>query len=71
MELPRLRELRKQRGLSQLKLAMDLNMSQNSISRYETGEHEPGLKELLSLASYFGVSTDYLLGRCHDPRPRS
>ena len=67
MTLPRLRELRKARGLSQLKVAMDLHMSQNSISRYETGEHEPGLKELITLADYYGVSVDYLLGRSEDP----
>lgn len=36
----RLKELRKSRGISQLKLAMDLNMNQNSISRYENGERE-------------------------------
>ena len=66
--MPRLRELRKARGLSQLKVAMDLHMSQNSISRYETGEHEPGLKELICLAEYYGVSIDYLLGRSNDPR---
>ena len=36
----RLKELRKKRNVSQLKLAMDLNMNQNSISRYENGERE-------------------------------
>ena len=33
----RLKALREKRGISQLKLAMDLDMNQNSISRYETG----------------------------------
>ena len=37
----RLRELRKSRGISQVKLAMDLNMAQNTVSRYETGTREP------------------------------
>ena len=36
----RLKELRKERRLSQLRLAMELGMNQNSISRYETGERE-------------------------------
>ena len=36
----RLKEIRKKRGITQLKLAMDLNISQNTISRYETGERE-------------------------------
>lgn len=40
----RLKELRKNKGISQVKLAMELSMSQNTISRYETGEREPGIK---------------------------
>lgn len=59
----RLKEIRKRKGISQLKLAMDLNMSQNTISRYETGEREPGIKELILIADYFNVSIDYLLQR--------
>ena len=58
----RLKELRKERGISQLKLAMELNTNQNTISRYETGEREPGINELIRIASYFNVSVDYLLG---------
>lgn len=59
----RLREIRKNHGISQLKLALDLNMSQNTISRYETGEREPGINELIKIADYFNVSIDYLVGR--------
>ena len=36
----RLKELRKKKKISQLKLALDLNMNQNTISRYETVERE-------------------------------
>ena len=59
----RLRELRKRRGISQLKLAMDLHINQNSISRYETGEREADYKPLIAIADYFHVSLDYLLER--------
>ena len=59
----RLKLLRKEKKISQLKLALDLNMSQNTISRYETGEREPGISELISIANYFNVSIDYLLCR--------
>ncbi len=59
----RLKEIRKAKGISQLKLAMDLNTNQNTISRYETGEREPGIAELIALADYFNVSVDYLLER--------
>ena len=63
----RLKEIRKSKGVSQLKMAMDLNMSQNTISRYETGEREPGINELIKIANYFNVSIDYLLDRTDNP----
>lgn len=59
----RLRELRKEKGISQLKLAMDLSVNQNTISRYETGEREADYKMLIKIADYFDVSIDYLLER--------
>lgn len=64
----RLKEIRKSKGVSQLKLAMDLNMSQNTISRYETGDREPGINELIKIADYFDVSVDYLLERTENPK---
>ena len=63
----RLKELRKHKKISQLKLAMELNTSQNTISRYETGEREPGINELIKIADYFNVSIDYLVGRTNNP----
>ena len=63
----RLRELRKSKGISQLKLAIDLSMSQNSISRYETGSHEADYATLIKIADYFNVSIDYLLERTDNP----
>ena len=64
----RLKEIRKSKGISQLKLAIDLNTNQNTISRYETGEREPGIKELIRIADYFDVSLDYLLERTDNPQ---
>ncbi len=64
----KLKELRKEKGISQLKLALILNTSQNTISRYETGEREPGINELIKLAEYFNVSIDYLVGRTDNPK---
>ena len=63
----RLKNLRKSLGISQLKLAMDLNMNQNSISRYENGTREADYATLIKLADYFKVSIDYLLERTDDP----
>jgi len=59
----RLKELREARKISQLKLALDLNMNQNTISRYETLQREADYETLIKLADYFNVSLDYLLGR--------
>ena len=64
----RLKDLRKERRISQLKLAMDLNMNQNSISRYETGEREADYATLIKFADYFNVSIDYLLERTDNPK---
>ena len=64
----RLKELRKAKGISQLKLALDLNTTQNTISRYETGEREPSINELIKIADYFNVSIDYLLKRTNNPK---
>lgn len=63
----RLKELRLQRGMSQLRLAMELDMNQNSISRYETGEREADYATLIKFADYFNVSVDYLLERTDNP----
>lgn len=63
----RLRELRKRKGISQLRLATELNTTQNTVSRYETGEREPGIYELIKIADYFNVSVDYLIGRTENP----
>ncbi len=64
----RLKELREKRHLSQVFLGMELHMAQNTISQYETGEREAGYKELIAIADYFGVSTDYLLERTDNPK---
>lgn len=64
----RLKELRKAKGISQLKLAMELNTNQNTISRYETGEREPGICELIKIADFFNISIDYLLERTENPK---
>ena len=64
----RLKALREKRGISQLKLAMDLDMNQNSISRYETGAREADYKSLIKFADYFDVYIDYLLERTDNPK---
>lgn len=62
-----MKELRQKRHISQVKMALDLSVSQNTISRYETGEREAGYAMLTRIADYFGVSIDYLLERTDNP----
>ena len=63
----RLKALRIKKGISQLKLAIDLNMNQNSISRYENGQRQADYETLIKFADYFNVSIDYLLERTENP----
>ena len=67
----RLREIRKSRGYTQQKVAMDLNLSQNSISRYESGVREADYELLVRFADYYNVSIDYILFRSDIPYPNS
>ncbi len=64
----RLKEIRKSKKLTQVKVGMDLNMSQNTVSRYENGEREPGISELIKFADYYGVSVDFILERTDKPK---
>ncbi|HBH95612.1 MAG TPA: XRE family transcriptional regulator [Ruminococcaceae bacterium] len=64
----RLKELRKKRKISQIRLAIELNLNQNSISRYENEEREADYRTLISIADYFNVSIDFLLGRTDNPK---
>ncbi|MBQ3543904.1 MAG: helix-turn-helix transcriptional regulator [Lachnospiraceae bacterium] len=65
----RLKQIRKERNITQLKLALDLSLNQNSISRYESGAHEADYATLIRIADYFNVSLDYLLERSDDSSP--
>lgn len=58
-----LAELRQDRGLTQSELGKVISVTSGTISNYEHGFHLPDLEKLVLLADYFGVSTDYLLGR--------
>ncbi len=57
-----LRNLRKKKGLTQREVAAILDTSQTMYARYERGANELPVRHLISLAKYYNVSTDYLLG---------
>lgn len=58
-----LAELRQDKALTQEQLAKILFVSKGTISNYENGVHFPDIEKLVALADYFGVTTDFLLGR--------
>lgn len=63
MELPsRLYELRKRYGLSQEKLAEALNVSRQSVSRWELGTASPSVENLAAISALYQMSLDELLG---------
>lgn len=59
----RLRELRKEKGVTQQVMADYLEVKHRSYQCYEGGDRRPDYERLIALADYFGVTTDYLLGR--------
>ena len=58
----KLKELRKQSGLTQQQLASQIGVSKSVISFYELRERTPSPEVLIKLSSVFHVSSDYLLG---------
>ena len=58
-----LKELRKEKGISQEDAAKDLGISLRAYQNYEYGQREPNIQMINKLADYYGVTTDYLLGR--------
>lgn len=59
----RLRDLRTQKGLSQIELAKKLGLSNSTISMYERGEREPDFETLDLIGDFFNVDVNYLLGK--------
>ena len=57
-----IKNLRRNRGMSQVELAAALGVTKQCISNWENGNIAPSIDMLLKIAGYFSVSTDYLLG---------
>ena len=59
----RIRFLRQSKQLNQVQLSEKLDVTKQSISNWENGNILPSVEMLIKIADFFGVSTDYLLGR--------
>ncbi len=62
----RIKYLRNEKGVGQNLLAKELQLSNASISYWETGKQEPSAEAIFKLALYFNVSADYILGLIDD-----
>ena len=58
----KIRNLREDKDLTQAQIAQILNTTKNQIGKYERGEQEMPIKHLITLAKFYNVSTDYILG---------
>ena len=59
----RLKELRKEKGLTQKQVADALGISDKGYGYYELGQREPNIAMLKALCDFYDVSADYLIGR--------
>ena len=61
-----LAKLTKEKGITIRKLALDLEIPTTSMHRYANGQNKPDIEIITKIAEYFGVTTDYLLGKSKD-----
>lgn len=64
--ISKLKELREEKGIQQKELAEILNVSKSTVSGWEVGRNEPNQEMLIKIATYFDVTTDFLLGKEDD-----
>lgn len=65
----RIRELREDVGMTQIRLSTELEVSQETISAYETGRHYPSFTSLVRMSQIFHASIDYIMGLSDVRRP--
>lgn len=65
----RIREVREDKDLTQIQISQLLNCTQQTYSRYETGEITIDIYNLIKLAQFYNTSTDYLLGITDEIKP--
>lgn len=61
----RIKAIREELGLSQVKVSAETGIHQSYLSKYENGTLEPNIEQLGTLANYYEVSIDWLLGNPH------
>lgn len=64
------KRIRKERGVTQVKVAEAGGISTMQYQNYEYGKHEPTASVLIAIADFYDVSLDYLVGRSDNPKRR-
>ncbi len=64
----KLKQLRKEKNLSQAEIAKILNVHQTAVSQWEQGRTTPDMQTLIKIADYFQVTVDYLLGQTSEKK---
>lgn len=63
----RIKELRKKHHMSQIRLSIELEVSQETVSAYEQEKHYPSFQTLVKMSKIFGTSIDYIMGLSEEP----
>ena len=63
----RLKYCRNKKGLTQAEFSKVMGIPRSTVSGYETEDKEPDMATIVRFAEFFGVSTDWLLGKSEDP----
>lgn len=66
-KMKNLKKLREEKNMTQTRLSIEIEVSQEIISHYEIGESKPNIDNLIKIADFFNCSTDYLLNRTDNP----
>lgn len=66
-KMENLKKLREEKNITQTRLSIEVEVSQEIISHYEIGKSTPNIDNLIKIADFFNCSTDYLLNRTNNP----
>ena len=67
-KMDNLRRLRESKNITQTRLSVEIEVSQEIFAHYEIGGSKPNVENLIKIADYFNCSTDYLLNRTNNPK---
>ena len=69
LNIERLKSLRKQNNYKQIEVANILGIGRTTYAKYETGDIQPPIDQIIKISDFFNVTTDWLLNKSNDPKP--